>query len=343
MLLPSLARLSLTTSVPSQASSYIASLLTVFSNDTNPFKTDGFKAFISKVLKDEDANTVYNALIDYYDVGDDEVESYPINESLKIMHNLYFDHDNHHNNNISNKPYATVDGETKSIRPDEKLDGLTTKAIWEPFDVLCILCNTHTDLTMIGYGRSGVAFKWSNPQISSSTSYVFKITVRVPYKIKQYYKKDRDDDIFQLQREKVPLGSLEQYMQRMEWLAPDEIARKYRPNIVPVDNTAIRQPCTMIIMEFVEGIDSTDLAKINETAWPENPLPDNELWQILEQKKRIANDILLRAGVNHNDLGPTGNVLVLIERSQTGEVEMRVKLIDFGEAIPDKGAALLLL
>lgn len=258
--------------------------------------TAAFSAFLDKCM--QHPQELEAALDDEYRVSDSNTERYPVEDAFRMLKQLYALY-------------------IKEVQTDAQLPGLggTTaglKDLWEPYDVLQVLCNVNTKTKLLGYGRFGVTFEVYNPTVHSAP-FVFKISVDVTPKIRQFYRIERTDDNFKHQRRYVPYGSLEQYMQKMSWVDRSNAVLKSRPEVQLVNNAALTLPCTLLVMEKLEG-------------GPPPAAFRSEVQKIVQQL-----DAAMKAlGVNHDDLEP-GNILVTYTEQP---MTLSVKVIDFGQATP---------
>jgi serine/threonine protein kinase len=270
--------------------------------------TDAFRALVAKIMA-SDAAGFHRAYIDYYDAGNDRTESYPIKDSLLMIKRLC-------------RQYNVAVG----------VDLATlVKEVWAPADVLSILVHPDTTVELYGYGRAGVIYKWSNPSFQEGRTFVTKHTVGIPGLIREYYHEHSFVRNYEIQRQTVPGGSLEQYMQRMHWVDGNNPVHSYTASIHPVDNTILTEPCNLIVMQFLPGV---SYGRVTNTWIPDPTIPE---WVRAGARSAVAtaDEDLKGVGVMHNDLY-TGGDNILVQWTKEDEPVI-VKILDFGQATPIPG------
>ncbi len=278
---------------------------------------DEFNAFLDKCIKNNGrANIIekLNEIVGYSMHRDNDIEG-PVEECFQMLKQLF--------DQCRGKCDINTDL-SKVIENDEL----------SPNDVLNILCNVNSHVKILSNGHHGTTFALTNPILPRRDEegvYVFKIAVGIPYLIHEFYKESGSSqflsnvELFDHQRKKVPLGSLEQYMQSFYWLT-DGTAIKNTisslvPKIVPIDNSLLTLPCTLTMMQFVKG--NSGYA------------PDWAAAVGLPSRQEIAqkiDNIIKEAGVAHSDLRTADNLLLDYKIGPPPQVNVAV--IDFGQAIP---------
>jgi hypothetical protein len=264
-----------------------------------------FDAFVNHCLKE--ATQLEYAFEDRYDDGRGGTEPVPVKDCFRMIKQLF----------DQCRGACNVKSDMAALRKDT----------WSPGDVLNLLCNQYTEVTILGYGRAGCTFKWHNYALipptkdNSNPEFVFKISVGVPDKIKQFYRIYNDAQNFAHQRARVSLGSLEQYMQRMSWVPKPNKVFDVVPVVQSVDNTPLTLPCTLLMMALAPGSSA--------------PPPDWAAAAGLPSQNdmiRQLDALLKQVGVNHDDITEPGNMLYDYNQGPPPTVD--VKVLDFGQATP---------
>ena len=278
-------------------------------------RNDQFDAFIDKCMREPDE--LEAAFRDTYYVQDDWTENYPVKKSFIMLKELF----------------VAYRGGFPDYTSDNNDFRHLQKEIWSPIDVLDVLSTPYTTVKLLGYGRHGATFVWTN--ISSSSilpkSGVIKIAVEVPLQIKEFYGINSGRSNFAHQRAHVPLGSLEQYMMSMPFVSRSDPVRAIVPVVQPVDNTKLTEPCTMLVTSFEPGNPCSLYGCSNKPEWAK----DIDVRAMIKD----ADAMLRSVGVAHNDFD-NFNVLVTYDRGPPPSASLKV--IDFGNATPSGTVALRL-
>ena len=278
---------------------------------------DEFNAFLDKCIKNNGrANIIekLNEIVGYSMHRDNDIEG-PVEECFQMLKQLF------------DQCRGKCD-----IKTD--LSKVIANDILSPNDVLNILCNVNSHVKILSNGHHGTTFALTNPILPRREEegvYVFKIAVGIPYLIHEFYKESGSSqflssvELFDHQRKKIYLGSLEQYMQSFYWLkdgtAIKNTISSLVPRIVPIDNSLLTLPCTLTMMQFVKGNSGYAPDWAAAVGLPSR----QEITQTID-------NIIKEAGVAHSDLRTADNLLLDYKIGPPPQVNVAV--IDFGQAIP---------